>query len=288
MSGFKVERAATSKVQVTTSDLNADTLNSKISVTGGLTKTVLNPGANEVIQLSASTAVSQVAVTNSDTTPSTLSSKVAAGTGISLAVVNPGGDEDLQITNSHSGMAKITASDTTPAVLNSKITVGTGLSKATVNGGGNETLNLVNTTSGQVQVTASDTTPAVLNSKITAGDWLTKSTENGGSNEALKLNFAPSAAVAISALDIDWVNPNHTFYKTLGANSTFTFSNTVEGKTIIVALTNTASNYTVTWPVSVKWRLGSAPIQSTGAVTDIYTFVRINGVIYGSAIQNFP
>ena len=92
-----------------------------------------------------------------------------------------------------------------------------------------------------------------------------------------------SIQAAISASDIDW---NITYaYKTLAANTTFTFSNAVDARTIVVAITNTASNYTVTWP-TVKWANGVAPTQTIGAFTDIYTFVRINGVVYGSYVQN--
>ena len=93
----------------------------------------------------------------------------------------------------------------------------------------------------------------------------------------------PSASISASA--IDWSLGN-VFYKTLGANTTFTFSNITDGQTIDVAVTNTASNWTVTWP-TVSWSGGSAPTQTTGAHTDVYTFVRVNGVTYGSVVQNF-
>lgn len=93
------------------------------------------------------------------------------------------------------------------------------------------------------------------------------------------------ASASLAALDIDWATAS-AFYKTLAANSTFTFSNLADGRTISVALTNTASNYTVTWP-TVSWAGGVAPTQTTGAHTDVYTFIRINGTIYGSAVQNF-
>lgn len=87
----------------------------------------------------------------------------------------------------------------------------------------------------------------------------------------------------ISASGIDW-NYTH-LYKTLSANTTFTFANAADAKIIIVALTNTASNYTVAWP-SVVWAGGSAPVQTVGAKTDMYTFTQINGTIYGSVVQN--
>lgn len=93
----------------------------------------------------------------------------------------------------------------------------------------------------------------------------------------------PSSPIA--ALDINWLT-TYTYSKTLSANSTFTFSNAADGMTIIVALTNTASNYTVTWP-TVKWSGGTPPVQTIGAFTDIYTFVKIGSVIYGTAVQNF-
>lgn len=90
----------------------------------------------------------------------------------------------------------------------------------------------------------------------------------------------------IATLDINWAS-SQTFSKSLIANSTFTFSNTKDGQTIRVRLTNTPSNYTVTWPASVLWPGGSAPTQTTGAKTDLYTFVRIGLDVYGSVIQDY-
>ena len=90
---------------------------------------------------------------------------------------------------------------------------------------------------------------------------------------------------AITGTDIDWAVSN-VFTKTLGANTTFTFSNSASGETIIVALTNTAGNYTVTWP-TVIWAGGVAPTQTVGAKTDIYTFIKIGSTIYGNVVQNF-
>jgi len=94
-----------------------------------------------------------------------------------------------------------------------------------------------------------------------------------------------TAATAISASAIDW-SAASTFTKTLSANTTFTFSNATDGQTIVVALTNTASNYTVTWP-TVSWSAATAPVQTVGAKTDVYTFIKIGSTYYGSAIQNF-
>lgn len=117
------------------------------------------------------------------------------------------------------------------------------------------------------------------------GIYAAKKIIGGSAVQASGGPFLARAAQTISALDIDWGTGN-TFTKTLAANSTFTFSNISDGQTITVALTNTASNYTVTWP-TVSWTGGAAPTQTTGAKTDLYTFIRVGATTYGSAVQNF-
>lgn len=113
----------------------------------------------------------------------------------------------------------------------------------------------------------------------------TGSTANASDLTAIQLsNELIIAAQAISSTDIDWATGN-VFTKTLAANTTFTFSNNVSGQTIIVRLTNTASNYTVTWP-TVRWAAGTPPTMTVGAKSDIYTFVYDGSNIYGSAVQN--
>ena len=107
-----------------------------------------------------------------------------------------------------------------------------------------------------------------------------------GGNITARAFIGTDAAIAASA--IDWAT-GATFSKTLSASTTFTFSNSLPGQEIRVAITNTVANYTVTWPSSptLKWSGGSAPVQTVGAKTDLYTFVNIGGVIYGSVVQNF-
>lgn len=94
-------------------------------------------------------------------------------------------------------------------------------------------------------------------------------------------------ATAISAVDIDW-SAGPIFTKTLSANTTFTFSNVTSPKTIIVRVTNTASNYTVTWPAAAKWgNGGTPPTQTVGAKADVYTFVYDGTTIFSSVVQDF-
>ncbi len=92
------------------------------------------------------------------------------------------------------------------------------------------------------------------------------------------------ATQAISGTSIDW-RTGSVFTKTLSANTTFTFTGQLTGQVIIVRLTNTASNYTVTWP-TVRWVGGTAPTMTTGAFSDVYTLIYDGTNIYGSAVQN--
>lgn len=85
--------------------------------------------------------------------------------------------------------------------------------------------------------------------------------------------------------DINW-ELSDVFYQTLDANTVYTFSNEVDSKTISVAITNTAGNFTVSWPSEVQWKTGIEPTQTPGAVTDVYTFINVNGTIYGAQTAN--
>lgn len=135
------------KAKVTTNDTTTDFLDSKIVAGTGISKTVLNPGANETLEISApgSTTDEKVKASPADTTPGELDSKITLSTGLSGTILNPGGDESLEITNTVVNTdinSKVSAADTTTGYLNDKITVDASLLKAIVNPAGNETLNL--------------------------------------------------------------------------------------------------------------------------------------------------
>lgn len=114
---------------------------------------------------------------------------------------------------------------------------------------------------------------------------LSASAERPLKDVVLQGTFKVQPTVTISALDINW-SIAQTFKKTLAANSTFTFSNATDGRTIVVAITNTASNYTVAFPAGVKWSGGTQPVQTVGAKVDVWTFVLIGSTYYGSVVQN--
>ncbi len=108
--------------------------------------------------------------------------------------------------------------------------------------------------------------------------------------QALPPNVASTITPVIAltesggATTINWATGN-VFTLTLNANLTVTFSNATAGQTIIVRLTNTASNYTVTWP-TVRWPAGTAPTMSAGAVSDVYTVLYDGSNYYGSYVQD--
>ena len=118
----------------------------------------------------------------------------------------------------------------------------------------------------------------------------TLSIANGGTGQttaAAAQRALTPATSTISASAIDW-SVSNSFYKTLGANTTFTFSNAVDGQVITICLLNTTSNYTVTWP-TIKWAGGTAPTMTTGAHYDVYTiyYNATVGAYFGSYVQNF-
>lgn len=85
--------------------------------------------------------------------------------------------------------------------------------------------------------------------------------------------------IAIAALDINW-GLGDTYYKSIAAATTFTFSNDVNGKSIVVAVTNTdTSDHAITLPAGVKADLNYDGTVVNGT-TSLFTFVKINGVVY--------
>jgi hypothetical protein len=98
----------------------------------------------------------------------------------------------------------------------------------------------------------------------------------------------PATGILYGTL-IDWnelKTKGGLYVKTLSTNTTFTFSNMTAGQVINVRLTNTASNWSVTWP-TVKWPGGVTPTMTTGAKSDIYSFFYDGTNIFGASVQNY-
>lgn len=126
----------------------------------------------------------------------------------------------------------------------------------------------------------------VVTSSLTSVGTIATGVWNG---TVLAPAYTTPAPVALTestgATTITWT-AGSLFTLTLNANLTITFAGAISGQTIVVRLTNTTSNYTVTWP-SMKWPNGSAPTQTIGAHTDVYTIVYDGANYYGNAVQNF-
>lgn len=108
------------------------------------------------------------------------------------------------------------------------------------------------------------------------------------SGAATSAQLPGPAASAISALDIDWslrLKTGGFYTKTLSANTTLTFSNVDDG-CINIRLTNTASNYTVTWP-AMEWPEDTAPTQTVGAKSDVYVICNDGTNTFGSVVQDY-
>ncbi len=90
--------------------------------------------------------------------------------------------------------------------------------------------------------------------------------------------------LAISVLDIDWQD-NDTLYKTITANSAFTFSNAVNGKTIVVIIENSSgADVDATFPAGIKYS-GDFTNTVTANTYSVFTFVQSNGILFGSVVS---
>lgn len=106
------------KVDVTVSDTTPNYLASKLVAGAGIALAVLNPGANETLQVTNTIAADdhKVAVSVADTTPGFLSSKVVAGAGIALTILNPGANETLSASISGANLTNLTQFGASPSV----------------------------------------------------------------------------------------------------------------------------------------------------------------------------
>jgi len=101
----------------------------------------------------------------------------------------------------------------------------------------------------------------------------------------------PTNKVTISsgAATIDWTLSNSFLINPLNANTTMSFTGSIDAQVITVIIQQSAS-YTVTWPSNVKWAGGTAPTQTTGSgKADVYRFVYSNSYneYFGSVVQNY-
>lgn len=136
-------------------------------------------------------------------------------------------------------------------------------------------------------VTIDVTTEVLKGDGAGGGEAAVPGTDFQEPSTALTRLLAVATALSTTTPAINW-NTTTTFSWTLSGNSTPTFSNATDGFDITVAVTNTASNYSLTWPAAVQWPDGGAqPTQTLGAFTDLWGFKQVGAVIYGAVLQNY-
>lgn len=97
--------------------------------------------------------------------------------------------------------------------------------------------------------------------------------------------LSPAVTTATSA--IDWTE-NQSQQITLSANTTFTFTAPTGPCGLTLKITQGASPWTTTWPASVKWAGGVAPVISTGSgAIDVIALYFDGTTYYGSFLQAF-
>lgn len=104
------------KVMVSSDDTMPNYLSSKLSAGSNVTLTVLNPGADESIEISASSGTvldGKLKVSNGDTTPNYLEDKISAGSGIIFVKNNAGGNETLTISSTGTSSGATSLADLT-------------------------------------------------------------------------------------------------------------------------------------------------------------------------------
>lgn len=95
-----------------------------------------------------------------------------------------------------------------------------------------------------------------------------------------------TATASIAAVDIDWSAADY-FEKTLTGSVTLTFSNQRKGQCIMIDITNTTSNYTVTWPANVRWPSDTTPTATIGSKSDMTSCCYNGTVTKCSSVQSF-
>jgi hypothetical protein len=99
------------------------------------------------------------------------------------------------------------------------------------------------------------------------------------------LDGADIKDTAISGTVVDW-RVQQIFYKDIGSNTTFTFTNVIPGKTINVAVRNTTGGVlTVSFPTNVEPSGFTWPQNVAAGKENVYTFILSNGKVYVSNVD---
>lgn len=120
---------------------------------------------------------------------------------------------------------------------------------------------------------------------VGADEILISDSEDSNAAKKVQLdNVTKSKNAEVTLLDVDW-STAEVFYKDVSANTTFTFSNVQQGKTIIVIVNNTAvGTVTVDFPTALKASGFSGDIDASNE--SVFTFVASNSKVYATSVAN--
>lgn len=105
---------------------------------------------------------------------------------------------------------------------------------------------------------------------------------------------ATNVSTGFGTMTIDW-RLSDTFQVKITGNTNFNFTGLTNGQTIVVAVINTG-NLSGNWPGNggalpsgisgIKWPFNTQP-SITPTATDVFTFIDLNNIVYGSVVQAF-
>ena len=182
-------------LKVTNADTTFDFLGTKLVSGANITLTVLNPGANETLEIAATGGGSDelTKVSSNDTTADYLLNKIVAGTNITINELNDGSNETLEIVASGGGgtdQIKVTANDTTADYLLAKLEAGGNINLEEINDGANETVKITSTNYvlGNIINQASNWVYEVTNGS-TIIQWVSRTGTDGLETGVLEIGY---------------------------------------------------------------------------------------------------
>ena len=88
----------------------------------------------------------------------------------------------------------------------------------------------------------------------------------------------------ISTNEVNW-NVSEFFHKAISSDTTFVFTNDQDGKAKVLSVKNISSNAINVYFPTMKWQGGQAFSLINPGSTTVFTFIKMNGTVYASAIE---